>query len=159
MIEREELWRRVQEALDRRADPLDEPELAAWLGESPQELERYAELACALEVVAAPETPPARARPRRWPWLVTAAAAASIAAWLWPDAAPAIAFVPPESVGIEIVRVRVEQTGSERAGVVVFEWDGQVVRQATRAAPSQDGEVIVHRLQVASAMTTRVRGP
>lgn len=88
-----ELWQRVQDALDRRGDPLDDPELQAAIGATAARIERFATLRGRLSALARPA-------PRRRPVRAGAVAAALVlalallATWSRPAAPPASAVRP-----------------------------------------------------------------
>jgi len=72
-------WQRVQEHLDARRDPLDDPEVQRFLEGNPQHLEEYAELQQglrALQPVAGP------GRRRKVPWVAAAVVLCSLG-MLW----------------------------------------------------------------------------
>ena len=61
-------WRRVQEHLDARRDPLDDPEVQRFLEDNPQHLGGYAELQHGLRALQ----PVAGPRRRKVPWAAAA---------------------------------------------------------------------------------------
>ncbi len=68
----------LQDAFDRRVDPLLDPAVLTFLDQQPELLEDFA---AATAAVRALRTTPRASRPhRRWPWLL--AAALPLAAWL-----------------------------------------------------------------------------
>lgn len=139
---------RVQDALDRRQDPLVDPVLAGWLEAHPDEIECYAALLGALRAIARPA-----ARARRWPWwLGVAAAAAAVVMgwWLWPAAPVTVDLRPAEELGIRVVRLQVAVAGNHDSELTLLEWErGRVRTQTTQVSPSRAGDATVHRLQVA----------
>lgn len=61
-------WQRVQEHLDNRRDPLDDPEVRCFLEESPRHLEEFAGLQDGLRALR----PVMGRRHRRIPWVAAA---------------------------------------------------------------------------------------
>jgi hypothetical protein len=116
---------RLHAALDARRDPLDDPQLRAFLDEHPGRLEAFADLRARLAVLPALGVPARRARRRRAPWLLVAAAAA--AAWiLWP-AAPAAAAAQPGRVlagALAPIRPTLAAAGTARARTVLLDRPG-----------------------------------
>lgn len=71
----------LQDAFDRRVDPLQDPVVLAFLDQQPELLEDFAAATAAVRALTASPLPRATPRPRRrWPWLL--AAALPLAAWL-----------------------------------------------------------------------------
>lgn len=170
MITAAEFWARVQDALDRRADPLQDAELAGWLELHPEELERYAAWIGALRVVAAmPVQPHVRAPGRRWPWVwVPAAAAAGLLVWVVfsgrsraPDDGPLPGprIVAAGAAGIAVLRLEVVQEsapGTRQSCVWTAERSS---RQTTRVAPREEGGVRFLEVVISSNGTDRMGAP
>ncbi len=170
MITRDEFWGRVQDALDRREDPLQDAELAAWLEQHPEELERYAAWIGALRVVAAmPVQPRVHAPRRRWPWVwVPAAAAAGLLVWIAfssrsrdPDDGPLPGprIVTAGAAGIAVLRLEVVQEsapGMRQSCVWSAERSSQ---QTTRVAPREEGGVRFLEVVISSNGTDRMGAP
>jgi hypothetical protein len=100
-MNRSEFEVRLHACLDARRDPLDDPELVAWLDAHPEELDAVARLWAAVQVVQTlPAVVPTRSpRLRRWPWLVLGAGLAGVAAALVLAAiAPTHPVVPKANV-------------------------------------------------------------
>ena len=94
-MNRAEFHTRLHECLDARRDPLDDPQLGAFLADHPDELEGFVALRerlAALPLFAAPLPAPVRTWRRAAPWLlagVIAAAALLTVWWSTPTAAAA----------------------------------------------------------------------
>ncbi|MFT7676250.1 MAG: hypothetical protein ACI8QC_000219 [Planctomycetota bacterium] len=74
----EELWERIQSALDQRLDPLDDPQLAAALADAPELAEELVLLMESLEYLT-----PELVRPRRSAALLAVAASCLLAWGTW----------------------------------------------------------------------------
>jgi hypothetical protein len=99
MNKHEELWERVQEILDRRGDPFDDPEVNARLLEDPQALGEVARLRSSLNLVESTPRPAFRWRTMLMP--IAAGVIGLLALWQ---------FAKSGAPGDEMVPERASQT-------------------------------------------------
>ncbi len=167
------LWDRIDDALDRRVDPLDDPDLVERLLSSPADLDEFARLAGRLRCAAT--LPPSRPRRR----LVAAGvvlfsialfAIVLIATWRFAERGPARDEVgadgaPQSASGTRVLDYRIEWESSDGSTALrsSVAGDGRVTsRHTTRSrvstsSPDRAFGVVSYRID--SDATVGVTGP